>query len=79
MPSSPPVRRSTSSPGLLEMTDNVDQLQGVVAHEVGHVVGGEFHRRRKAASSRRPVLPLLSLVLGAVAIAAGGGTPEWAS
>src|SRR4029453_12491980 len=30
--------------GLLEACDNVDQLQGVVAHELGHVIGGDSIR-----------------------------------
>src|SRR6478752_7002202 len=30
--------------GLLQATDNVNQLQGVVAHELGHVVAGDAIR-----------------------------------
>src|SRR3954447_19645240 len=30
--------------GLLEATDNVNQLQGVVAHELGHVIAGDSIR-----------------------------------
>ena len=58
--------------GLLEMTDNVDQLQGVVAHELGHVVGGDSIRSQSGAKQATGIT-LLSLVLGAVAIAAGAG------
>src|SRR3954454_11521844 len=50
--------------GLLEVTDNVDQLQGVVAHELGHVVAGDAIR---SASGMRQAtgITILSLVLGA--------------
>ena len=58
--------------GLLEMTDNVDQLQGVVAHELGHVVGGDSIRSGSGVKQATGIT-LLSLVLGAVAIAAGAG------
>src|SRR3954469_1340573 len=35
--------------GLLEATDNLNQLQGVVAHELGHVVAGEAIRSGEGA------------------------------
>jgi len=54
------------------MTDNVDQLQGVVAHELGHVVGGDSIRSGSGVKQATGIT-LLSLVLGAVAIAAGAG------
>jgi len=58
--------------GLLEVTDNVDQLQGVVAHELGHVVAGDAIR--SASGVRQATgITILSLVLGAAAIAAGAG------
>jgi predicted Zn-dependent protease len=37
--------------GLVTQADNVNQLQGVVAHELGHVVGG--HSASRKARSRR--------------------------
>jgi len=58
--------------GLLEMTDNLNQLQGVVAHELGHVVGGDSIRSQGGVKQATGIT-LLSLVLGAVAIAAGAG------
>jgi predicted Zn-dependent protease len=58
--------------GLLQATDNVDQLQGVVAHELGHVVAGDAIRS-ESGSKQAAGISILSLVLGAVAIAAGAG------
>ena len=56
--------------GLLTAADNAGQLEGVIAHELGHVAGGHvirFNDGTKAATG----ITLLSLVLGAAAIAAG--------
>ena len=58
--------------GLLEMTDNVNQLQGVVAHELGHVVAGDSIRSGQGVKQATGI-SILSLVLGAAAIAAGAG------
>jgi len=58
--------------GLLQVTDNVDQLQGVVAHELGHVVAGDAIRSA-SGSKQATGISILSLVLGAAAIAAGAG------
>src|SRR5689334_8760247 len=58
--------------GLLEAADNVNQLQGVVAHELGHVIAGDSIR---SASGQKEAtgISILSLVLGAAAMAAGAG------
>jgi predicted Zn-dependent protease len=58
--------------GLLQATDNLNQLQGVVAHELGHVVAGDAIRSEGGAKAATGI-SLLSLVLGAAAIAAGAG------
>lgn len=58
--------------GLLEACDNVDQLQGVVAHELGHVIAGDAIRASSGAKEATGI-SILSLVLGAAAIAAGAG------
>jgi len=58
--------------GLLEATDNVNQLQGVVAHELGHVVAGDAIRSESGAKAATGI-SLLSLVLAAAAIAVGAG------
>ena len=58
--------------GLIFAADNVNQVQGVVAHELGHVVAGDAIR---SASGQKEAtgISILSLVLGAAAIAAGAG------
>jgi len=58
--------------GLLEATDNVNQLQGVVAHELGHVVAGDSIRSGQGAKQATGI-SILSLVLAAAAMAAGAG------
>ena len=56
--------------GLLTATDNANQLQGVIAHELGHVAGGHVIRMGEGMKAATGIT-LLSLVLGAAAIAAG--------
>ena len=56
--------------GLLTRADNANQLQGVIAHELGHVAGGHIIRIGEGAKAATGIT-LLSLVLGAAAIAAG--------
>jgi predicted Zn-dependent protease len=58
--------------GLLEACDNVNQLQGVVAHELGHVVAGDAIRSGQGEKQATGI-EILSLLLGAVAVAAGAG------
>ena len=58
--------------GLLEAADNVNQLQGVVAHELGHVLAGDSIRSGQGAKQATGI-SILSLVLGAAAMAAGAG------
>jgi predicted Zn-dependent protease len=58
--------------GLIQATDNVNQLQGVVAHELGHVIAGDAIRSASGAKAATGI-SILSLVLGAAAIAAGAG------
>ncbi len=56
--------------GLLTRADNANQLQGVIAHELGHVAGGHIIRIGEGAKKATGIT-LLTLVLGAAAIAAG--------
>ena len=58
--------------GLLAASDNVNQLQGVIAHELGHVAGGHSIRIRDGEAVATKI-SLLSLLLGAAAMAAGAG------
>ena len=57
--------------GLIAKADNVNQVQGVVAHELGHIEGGHVIRSAEGMKAATGIT-LLSLVLGAAAIAAGG-------
>lgn len=58
--------------GLLEAADNVNQVQGVVAHELGHVIAGDSIRSGQGEKQATGIT-ILSLLLGAVAAAAGAG------
>jgi len=58
--------------GLIEAADNVNQLQGVIAHELGHVSGGHSIRMQEGVRSATGI-SIATLVLGALAIAAGAG------
>jgi len=58
--------------GLLTNADNVGQLQGVIGHELGHVAGGHAIRIYEGAGTATAIT-LLSLVLGAAAMAVGAG------
>lgn len=58
--------------GLIAAADNINEVQGVVAHEIGHITGGHivrFGEGMKVATG----ISILSLVLGAAALAAGAG------
>lgn len=56
--------------GLITLSTTPNQIQGVIAHEAGHIAGGHTARSDEAlAAASRPML--LSLVLAAGAIAAG--------
>ncbi len=58
--------------GLIAAAENANEVQGVIAHELGHVVGG--HVLRSGDAIKQAVgISLLSLLAGAAAIAAGAG------
>ncbi|WP_174292840.1 M48 family metalloprotease [Sphingomonas bacterium] len=56
--------------GLLQSADNANQVQGVIAHELGHVADGHV---ALADAGARPAMGMyiLSMVLGVAAMAAG--------
>jgi predicted Zn-dependent protease len=56
--------------GLIDAADNVNQVQGVVAHELGHVVAGDAIRSGQGEKKALGVT-ILSLLVGVAAIAAG--------
>jgi predicted Zn-dependent protease len=58
--------------GLIQAADNVGQLQGVIAHELGHVAGGHSIRLGEGAKQATGI-SIATMVLGALAIAAGAG------
>lgn len=58
--------------GLLIATDNANQLQGVIAHELGHVAGGHSIRSSDGAGEATGI-QIATMVLGALAVAAGAG------
>lgn len=56
----------------LTQADSTDMVQGVIAHEIGHITGGHIVRLAEGAKAATGVM-LLSLLIGAAAIAAGAG------
>ena len=58
--------------GLIIRTENPNQLIGVIAHETGHIAGGHLARGEEAMRTAF-YESILSMVLGAAAIVAGGG------
>ena len=58
--------------GLVTRADNANEVQGVISHELGHVAGGHVIRSGEGIKEASGI-SLLSLVLGAAAIAAGAG------
>jgi predicted Zn-dependent protease len=58
--------------GLIQAVDNVNQLQGVIAHELGHVAGGHSIRMQEGIKEATGI-QIATLVLGALALAAGAG------
>ena len=58
--------------GLLERVEHPGQLKGVIAHETGHIAGGHLARTHQALE-KATIASILGYILGAAAIAAGGG------
>ncbi|MPT48494.1 MAG: tetratricopeptide repeat protein [Sphingobium sp.] len=58
--------------GLFTSADNVNQIQGVIAHELGHIEGGHIIRSSEGMKAVTGIT-LLTMLLGAAALAAGGG------
>ncbi|MBO9714402.1 M48 family metalloprotease [Sphingomonas sp.] len=54
--------------GLIDAADDANEVQGVIAHELGHVVGGHAVFQRDGGYGG---VSILSLLLGAAAVAAG--------
>jgi len=58
--------------GLITSADNVNEVQGVIAHEIGHISGGHNVRFGEGAGPATSI-SLLSLIGAAAAIALGAG------
>ncbi|MEQ1497699.1 MAG: M48 family metalloprotease [Novosphingobium sp.] len=57
--------------GLIEAADTAEEVQGVIAHELGHITGG--HVVNDGGASAAAKISILSLILGGIAAAAGAG------
>ncbi|MFM5892993.1 MAG: M48 family metallopeptidase, partial [Novosphingobium sp.] len=55
--------------GLIEAADSAAEVQGVIAHELGHITGG--HAINDGGSKAATGISILSLILGGLAAAAG--------
>lgn len=58
--------------GLINAADNANEVQGVLAHELGHITGGHINRFSEGVGKATKI-QLLSALLAAAAGAAGGG------
>ena len=58
--------------GLIDAADTANEVQGVIAHELGHITGGHIIRYNEGVSAATNI-SLLSLLLGVGAALAGGG------
>ena len=58
--------------GLLMKSKKIEDLAGVIAHEMGHIIGGHFSDKLKAVE-KTSMISIISSILAAGAIAAGAG------
>lgn len=58
--------------GLIEAADDAGEVQGVIAHEIGHIEGGHVIRFSEGMATATGIT-IVSLLLGVAAIAAGAG------
>ena len=56
--------------GLIAEADNINEVQGVVAHELGHITGGHIIRLQEGIGQATNI-SILSLLLGVAAVAVG--------
>ena len=57
--------------GLINAADSANEVQGVIAHELGHITGG--HVINTDGASAAQTISILSLLIGVAMAAAGGG------
>ena len=58
--------------GLIDAADTANEVQGVIAHELGHITGGHIIRYGEGASKAGKV-SILSMLIGLAAAVAGAG------
>ncbi|SMF69303.1 M48 family metalloprotease [Allosphingosinicella indica] len=58
--------------GTITRADNANEVQGVIAHELGHITGGHIARMGQGMQQATSIA-ILSLILAAAAMAAGAG------
>ncbi|HST35334.1 MAG TPA: M48 family metalloprotease [Allosphingosinicella sp.] len=58
--------------GLITSAENANEVQGVIAHELGHVTGGHMIRMNDGVQQATGIM-IATMLLGAAAIAMGGG------
>src|SRR5690606_31931183 len=56
--------------GLINAADSAEEIQGVIAHELGHITGGHIIRFDEGVGAATNIT-ILSLLLGVAAAAAG--------
>ena len=64
--------------GLINTADTANQVQGVIAHELGHITGGHAISGEQGAKTAGSI-SLLSLLIGAAAAVAGAGEAAMAA
>jgi len=58
--------------GTMTAASNANEIQGIVAHEIGHITGGHVIRLNEGARTATGIT-ILSILLGVAAMAAGAG------
>lgn len=58
--------------GLIDAADTANEVQGVIAHEIGHITGGHIIRSSEGIGKATNI-SILSMVLGVAAALAGAG------
>ncbi|WP_230771019.1 M48 family metalloprotease [Sphingomonas sp. Leaf4] len=58
--------------GLIDAADDANEVQGVIAHEIGHIVGGHVPLAGRGMAPATGIT-IVSLLLGVAAMAAGAG------
>ncbi len=58
--------------GLIDAADTAEEVQGVIAHELGHITGGHINRYSEGIGAANNI-SILSMLLGAAAVLAGAG------